>query len=234
MIKWMCNFTIILFAVFIAAPAIPQERYNPLYQPLPVVKRLSYENFRNIKLLSASIMNYGGGEAELEKLVDQYAEATALYFQNKIPDAAQKFTENERAILKMAQDLARKYKQDSDALFTQAMKIHVKASVQRSFDGKKPNEHTEMFMQNGKFAAEKAADYYDRYINAVVAPPRELINSIYYYRELKKSVFNVYTYMEYNKDKKKNDEMRDQMLSKYKKDIDDNNNKVSKTMDKQN
>lgn len=230
----MRNFTLIIFTAFIAAPAVPQEKYNSLYQPLPVVKRLSYENFRNIKLLSASIMNYGGGDAELEKLVDQYAEATALYFQNKIPDAAQKFSDNERAILKMAQDLAKKYRQDSDALFTQAMKIYAKSSIQRALDGKKPNEATEMFIQNGKFALEKASDYYDRYINATVAPPRELITSIYYYRKLKESVINVYTYMDYNNDKKKNQEMRDQMLSKFKKDIDDNNNKVSKSMDKQN
>jgi hypothetical protein len=233
MIKWMRNFSLILFIAMIAAPAFPQN-LNPLYQPLPVVKRLSYENFRNIKLLSAAIMNYGGGEVELEKLVDQYAEATALYFQNKIPEAAAKFTENERAILKMAQDLAKKYKQDSDVLFSQGMKIYAKASIQSALEGKKPNESTEMFILNGKFALEKATDYFDRYINAVSAPPRELITSIYYYRKLKESVINVFTYMEYNKDKKKNQEMRDQMLSKYKKDIDDNNNKVSKAMDKQN
>jgi hypothetical protein len=234
MIKCIGNLTIILFIALFTLPAFPQEAYNPLYKPLPVVKRLSYENFRNIKLLSASIMNYGGGEAELEKLVDQYAEASALYFQNKISDSAQKFTENEKAILKMSQDLAKKYKQDADAIFLQAIKIHSKSSIQRALDGKKANEASDMFIQYGKFASEKANDYYERYINALVAPPRELITSIYYFRKVKESSINIFTYMEYNKEKKKNDEMKDQMLAKYKKDIDDNNNKVSKSMDKQN
>jgi hypothetical protein len=234
MIRWMRNFTSLIFIILIAVPAIPQEGFNPLYQPLPVVKRLSYENFRNIKLLSAAIMNYGGGEAELEKLVDQYAEASALYFQGKIPEAAGKFQDNEKAILKMAQDLAKKYRQDAEVMFTQAIKMNTKNSIMRALDSKKPNEYAEMYMQNGRFSFDKASDIYDRYINATVASPRELITSIYYFRKVKESVISMYSVTEYNKDKAKNQEMKDQMISKYKKDVDDNNNKVSKTMDKQN
>jgi ribosomal 50S subunit-associated protein YjgA (DUF615 family) len=99
------------------------------------VKRLSYENFRNIKLLRSAILNYGGGEAEVQKLIDQYADATALYFQDKTEEAASKFTENEREIFKVAKKIAGDYHKDSSEFLRKGFKRNAREHV-REVDGK--------------------------------------------------------------------------------------------------
>ena len=214
---------------FLSSPCIPQEKkYNDLYKPLPLVKRLSYENFKNIKLLQTAIINFGGGEGEIERLIDQYADASALYFQNRIEESANKFSENERAILKVSKDLAGKYKTDSEALLINAIKLNIKTSIQRSLKGKKRNESADKFLRNAQFGVQKGNDYYVRYKDASTAPPGELISSIYYFRRAKENIFLMYEASDIDESEKR------AFLEQHKKDIDDNNNTIYQSKEKSN
>ena len=62
-------------------------------------------------------MNYGGGEAEIQRLIDQYADATALYFEDKVEESAEKFSENEREIFKIAKKIVTDYNKDTSRFF---------------------------------------------------------------------------------------------------------------------
>ena len=106
-----------------------QAGFNPQYNPVSLVKRLSYENFRNIKLLRTAILNFGGGEAEMQKLIDQYADASALYFQDKVTEAAAKFTENEREIFRVARKIAAQYKNETDEFLKNAIKRNIQLNL---------------------------------------------------------------------------------------------------------
>jgi len=229
---FLLGFAIISFSLHAAEPY--EYTNNPLYgpgrkyQPLSTVKRLSYENFRNIKMLQTSILNFGGGEAEIEKLVDQYADASALYFQNRIEEAADKFIENEKAILETAKKLAKKYKEDSEKLMSRGLKESIKISMKSSLKGEKENDAYEKFLRNAQFSIMKGTDFYDRYKDATNAPPLELIRSIYYFRRAKENLITMYRVSQVN------DETKKTVYDEYKKDIDDYNNKVYSSREKKN
>ncbi len=227
----------ILVMMVLAVPVLSQYRstYDPLYgppsrksDPVQTVNRLSYQNFKYIKLLQSAVMNYGGGESELTGLVDHYAEASALYFQNKVEAAADKFTENERAILKIAQKLARKYKEDSDRLLNMGLKMNIKQSLKKGLKGEKRNSSADKFLGNAKFGVQKANDYFDRYIKATKASPRGLVMAIYYYRRSKENIFQMIKSLDIEETKKKD------LLEKYKRDFEDNKNRVYTSMQKEN
>lgn len=226
-----------LLIITMAVPVLSQYRttYDPAYgpptrksSPVLIVKRLSYQNFKYIKLLQAAVMNYGGGEAELTKLVDQYAEASALYFQNKVEAAADKFMENERAILKLAQKLAQKYKDDSERLLNMALKMNIKQSLKKGLKGEKRNSGADKYLGNAKFGVQKANDYYDRYIKATSASPRGLVMAIYYYRRSKENIFSMIKVLDIDETEKKD------LLEKHKRDIEDNKNRIYTSMQKEN
>ncbi|HOW82215.1 MAG TPA: hypothetical protein PK573_06625 [Spirochaetota bacterium] len=229
MTKKLRIYAAFLLSIIFFAPAYSQEKqFNQLYKPLPLIKRLSYENFKNIKLLQTAIMNYGGGESEIERLIDQYADASALYFQNQIDAAASKFAENEREILKVAQNVTKKYREDSEALLVQAIKLNIKVSLKRQLKGEKRNEVADKLLANAQFGVQKASDFHDRYKDAVTAPPTELVSSIYYFRRAKENLFLMYESIDMDAQEKKN------FLEQHKKDIDDNNNKIHQSRQKEN
>ncbi len=209
--------------------------YDPAYgppkrksNPQLTVKRLSYENFRNLKLMQAAVLNYGGGEAEIDRLVDQYSEASALYFQNRVPEAADKFVENEKAMLKVSQELAKKYKEDSEKLLNDAMKMSIRDTLEKGLEGKKPDQYAEKYLDSAKFSVQKANDYFDRYINATSASARPLLTAIYYYRRAKENAFVVFDNIDMDPKEKK------QLMDQYKRDIEDNKNRVYVSREKQN
>ncbi|HOP62342.1 MAG TPA: hypothetical protein PK906_03160 [Spirochaetota bacterium] len=231
------------------------KQYNSQYSPISVVKRLSYENFRNIKLLRAAIFNYGGGEAEVQKLIDQYADATALYFQDKTEEAANKFSENEREIFKIAKKLAGDYHKDSTAFITKGIKRNVQVNIERGVEGKPRDAVMDKYLDNAKMSLKKGSAIFDDYKytgEKTNSSARRLITSIYYYRMAKQNLFMMYQAysenmeLETDKDGKKIDpkkekEMRAEMFDKllkedyksdYKKDMQDNNNKVYVSMEK--
>lgn len=225
-----------------------EKQYNSQYSATSVVKRLSYENFRNIKLLRTAILNYGGGEAEVQKLIDQYADATALYFQDKTEEAASKFTENEREIFKAAKKIAGDYHNDSSAFLTKGIKRNVQVNIERDVDGKGRDAVMDKYLENAKVSLKKGSAIYEDYKytgEKSTGSAKRLITSIYYYRMAKQNLFMMYQAnvdsMKLDPDKKKDQEMKDQMLDKllkedykadYKKDIQDNKNKVYVSMEK--
>ena len=103
-----------------------EREFNPLYRPISVITRLSYDNFKKIKLLHTAILNYGGGKAEFDRLVDAYAEASALYFQNKMIESANLFTKNGKDVDQVATKLAKRYKDETEKLHTEIIKMNVK------------------------------------------------------------------------------------------------------------
>lgn len=218
----------ILTILFVTAGFSQNKKYNALYRPLPLAKRLSYENFKNIKLLQSAILNYGGGESEIEKLIDQYAEASALYFQSKFEQSASKFSENKREILEAAKNLAKKYRTDSEKLLIDSIKLNIKTSLKDSLKGEKKNRTAENLLRNAQYGVQKANDFYDRYINSTNAPPYELVKAIYYYREAKKHIFMMYESLKIDEDQKKN------FFENHKRDIDDNSNRIHRSMEKKN
>lgn len=130
----------LLFVSLVSLPVLSQaaqegSQASPLYVPVDVVQRLSYDNFKNIKMLMTAIINYGGGQAEFDRLVDGYAEASSYYFSRDFKKAADAFTANERDIRAVAMKLAEKYKQDSEVLNREIITHNVKYRILQSVQG---------------------------------------------------------------------------------------------------
>ena len=197
------------------------------YEPESLVKRLSYENFKNIKMMTAAIVNYGGGEEMIDKLIDGYAEASALYFQNKYEESAENFLKNEKEIFEVSKKIVKKYNEDSEKLLNDTIKLSIKKEIKEAMKGDSSNDTTTKFLNGARFAVQRGNDIYYRYKDATIASPRELISAIYYYRRAKESIFLLHEYT-------LNDKAKKEFFDKYKKDVEDNKNKVFKSKEKQN
>jgi len=205
----------------------PQTRkYNQNYNPAQVAKRLSWQNFKHIKLLQTSIINFGGGDPEVEKLIDQYAEASALYFQGRVDESASLFSENERELLAVAKKLSKKYKEDAEQHLVQGIRMSVKKSIKEQKKSGQKDLVIESCIDKAKSAVLLGNDLYDRYKDATTASPSELIKAIDKYRRAKEYMFIVYGEVETSK------ENREKFFTQYKKDIEDNKNKVYKSKEK--
>lgn len=205
---------VFLMILILVGPVFAQEKnFNPFYEPISVVKRLSYDNYKNIKLLSTAIYNYGGGETEVDKLVDPYAEASALYFANQMVESANLFSKNEKDIQDSANKIARRYKEETEKLVNETIKLKVKTSIKMSMQGKKVNPNIDDVLGAASYSLNQANDAFVR------ARP---VDSMYYYRRAKDSCFRVYKMLGVP------------LPDKYNKDIVDNQNKVyvSKEKDK--
>ena len=220
--------------LFISILSGQEKKYDSHIKPISLIKRLSYENFKSIKLLQTAVHNYGGGEAEVDRLVDQYSEASALYFQNKYEESANLFSENSREILKVSQSLAKIYRTDTEVLVKKGLKFNIKNDLKNSFIGKKPNKFAEKFLSNARFAYSKAQNLYDSFINTKNAPPERLIITIFYFRRAKENILLMFQNSEMDPDGAKSEEMKKQLMQQYKKDIQDNKNKIFKTKEKKN
>ena len=164
-----------------------KKEFNPLYRAEDVVKNLSYDNFKRIKLLHSAIMNYGGGKEEFDRIVDTYAEASALYFQNKITESANLFTKNKSDIDEVAIRIANIYKKDADKLHTNIIRMQVKYNVKMSLKGEVVNPQAEVALNGASYGVQKANDYLVR---------SRPVEAIYYFRRAKESCFQVYKVLE--------------------------------------
>jgi hypothetical protein len=196
-------------AIIISTAVFAQEgekiESNPLNEPIAVVKRATYDNFKSIKLLHTSIMNFGGGEAEFDKLVNEYAEASSMFFQDNIPESANIFIKNEKNIQAVALKLAQKYKEDTETLLKDITIINVKNNINLSLKGEKPNATADVLALNGSFGLKKATDYLNRSMP---------VEAIYYYRRAKENCFKYY------------EAIGKPLPDRFKKDIVDTHNKV--------
>ncbi|MEJ5361448.1 MAG: hypothetical protein WBK20_07915 [Spirochaetota bacterium] len=191
----------------------PEKQFNPLYDAEAVIQRLSYDNFKNIKLLRTAIYNFGGGEQEFNSLVDTYAEASALYFRNEMIASANLFTKNEKDIKEVAMRLAKLYKEQAEKLHIQVIKMGVRHSLKASIEQTKPNPSVDPLISNASYGIKIANDYLVR---------SKPIDAIYYFRRAKENCFKVYQVL------------GEQLPEEYKKDIVDNQNKIYIAKEKKN
>jgi glutamyl/glutaminyl-tRNA synthetase len=210
MIKGIRYYFIFFITLFFITSANAQfdtakKEFNTLYIPEDVVKQLSYENFKRIKLLHTAIINYGGGKEEFDRVVDTYAEASALYFQNKIIESANLFTKNKKDIDDIALRIAKVYKNDTDKLHNNIIKMHVKYKIKMSIKGERANPQSEVALSGASGGVQIANDYFDR---------SKSVEAIAYYRRAKESCFLVYKILEVP------------LPEEFNKDIIDNKNQV--------
>ena len=189
------------------------KQFNPLYDAEAVIQRLSYDNFKNIKLLRTAIYNFGGGEQEFNSLVDTYAEASALYFRNEMVASANLFTRNEKDIKEVALRLAKIYKDQSEKLHINVIKMGVRHSLKASIEQAKPNPSVEPLISNASYAIKSANDYLIR---------SKPVDAIYYFRRAKENCFKVYQIL------------GEELPEEYKKDVVDNQNKIYIAKEKKN
>lgn len=195
----------IIISTSIFAQEAEKTESGSLYEPLEVVRRATYDNFKSIKLLHTAIMNFGGGEAEFDRLVNEYAEASSMYFQDNIPESANIFTRNEKNIQAVALKLAQKYKEDTETLFRDITAINVKNNINLSLKGEKANVTADTLASNSGFGLRKANDYFNR---------SRPVEAIYYYRRAKENCFKYY------------EVIGKPLPDRFKKDIADSQNKV--------
>lgn len=209
-VVFICSMT---FATALGAQSAEQNKeFNPLYNPLQVIQRLSYDNFKNIKLLHTAIINFGGGESEFDRLVSDYAEATSYYFRGSLVESANLFTKNEKDIQAVGMKLAQKFKEDSEALHREIIKQHVKTNVKLSLKGEKTDPTAELLVSNGAFGVNKANDFLER---------SRPVDAIYYFRRAKESCFKYYEYT------------KQPIPDQYKKDVVDAQNKIYTSKEKE-
>ncbi len=214
MTKWIHSLIIPLLIMTLATVSAQEQKkeFNELYKPTSVIKRLSYDNFKKIRMLHSAIMNYGGGEQEFDRLVDTYAEASALYFQNKIMDSANMFTRNEKDINEVSRKIAEIFKNDTDKLHNDIIRMGVKYKIKMSLEEKEPNPVAERLLSGASFGLQKANDFFVR---------SRPIKAIYYFRRAKDHCFQMYNLLEIP------------LPEKFKRDQIDNQNKVYQSKKKQ-
>jgi hypothetical protein len=199
--------------------------------------------------LKTAIINFGGGEAEVQKLIDQYAEATTLYFNDKVEESAVKFTENEREIFNTAKKLATDYSKDSSQFLNKSIKRNIEIIMQDNTVNKQHrNSVMSRCLDSAKILLKQANTILDEHKNVgdkITPSARRLISSIYYCRSAKENLFMMYdayiSDMELDPDKAKDKEKKEQLFDKmlnedyksdYKKDMQDNKNQVYKAEEK--
>jgi hypothetical protein len=188
-IRYYIAFSIVLlfFSSVNAQFDTAKKEFDPLMNEVDVVRQLSYENFKKIKLLHTAIMNYGSGKEEFDRLVDVYAEASALYFQNKMIESANLFTKNKKDIDDAAAKIAKVYKTDADKLHLNIIKMHVKYKVKMSIKGEQVTPQAEVALNAAAGGVQIANDYYER---------SRFVESISYFRRAKESCFQLYKVLE--------------------------------------
>ncbi|MFW5808161.1 MAG: hypothetical protein ACOCWH_03800 [Spirochaetota bacterium] len=220
-----------------------QEGSFPSSEPREIINRLSTVNFRNIKLLYPAIMNYGGGEEEFDRLVKTYSEASSLYFSREYEKAAKKFQENEKQIQEVATELARKYKEDTTTFQEDIINKNIKDKIKTEMTGDEYNESREMVITQSTAAIVQANEFFDR-----VRP----IQAIEHYRLSRERMLQ-YLYLEAEQlpdetvekcrenmrdyevcVKKERAERRAQVRNQYEKLIQDVNNEVYFSKEKEN
>ncbi len=200
---------------------LAQDTPSGGFLPEDVIIRLSYENFKNLKLLSAAIMNFGGGESEFKALVQTYAKATSLYFQKDDQAAAKEFQKNEADIKKSGMDLAAKYKERAAQIQIEIIEYNVKTRIDAELKGERIPAPAEKLLTQAIEAMRFANDLNDR---------ERPVEAIDYYRIAKTKSFEYYEVMAtYDKNLKINE-----IKEKYERDIKDDQGQIYTSKEKKN
>ncbi len=156
------------------------------YKPEEAIKRLSAENFNNMRAISSALMNYGGGDSEFDKLIQSYSEASALYFSKEYEQSAKTFQQNEKEIKEAAQALAVKYKEESGSLQKEIIQKDVKEKIIKNIKGKTVNPSANKFLEESSEAIVKGNELLSR------SKPNDAIK---YYRRGKAKLIDYLNFM---------------------------------------
>lgn len=229
MAKGFRNLSILFFSILISLPL--QAQYlepSGSYNSKAVVRRLSYENFKNIRLLTTAIRNFGGGQAQFDKLVNEYSEASSLYFSNEFDKSAKAFKQNEKNIRRAALAIAKKYKQDTDRLHKNLVSFNVKKNIALQLARKPIFAPATKLLNQASSSRMKAHDYYARSlpIKAIDSFRRAKSDIFYYYRVTRDRA---------KQDGNKAEESKiNSLLNAHKKDMIDNKNQIYTGKEKKN
>jgi len=189
--------------VFTSSDSIAREGTSRAQMDL--IKKASNENFKSIKQLHAAIINFGGGSAEFDSLVNEYSDASTLYFKEQFPDSAQVFARNEKAINSAAYRLAQTYRKDTESIHGEVIRERESLMLNLSRQGGKVNASAELMIEYASSGLNRAIDELERF---------RPIDAIYYFRRAKESCFRFYEILE------------KPLPEKYRKDAADNRNQV--------
>lgn len=218
------KFSTILLFLFMSTVLWAQQTPSGGSLPEDVITRLSYENFKNIKLLVVPIMNFGGGKAEFDKLVNTYAKASALYFNKEMQEAMKTFQQNEDEIEETAKNLAKTYKERAGEMQKELIEYNIKLQINLELQGETVNDSALLSMNQATEALLKANDFSERSMP---------IEAIKYYRIAKEKTIKYYEIL-YKLEPEKYKEKYDEIMKKYEKDLKDNQNKKWEEKEKKN
>lgn len=181
-----------LAAMLVLAPAaltaqdLRKENNAVTKDPAYVMQNRINDGYMNLKKLYVPIRNFGGGEAEYNRLLDGYSVALALYLRGRVEEAGEHFARNESEIRAAADSLAKKYREQAERLHAETVKLHIASKMKKSLDGRtievEPSRYT-----SGDTWMENASDSL-RLANRQLSEGRPL-EAIYYFRRAKDSCF---------------------------------------------
>jgi hypothetical protein len=175
----------VLLLSVMAFSNVTYSQYTPSggYETNDIIKRLSMENFRNIRLLMTAIINYGGGENEFSNLVNGYSEATSQYFAKEYDNSVATYTKNEKDISDTAMSLAKKYKERTAMIHKKMIDDNVRGNLKKSLAGKGANPSLEKIVGEASESYRKANELYSRKrpVQALALYRRAKEKCIYYY-----------------------------------------------------
>lgn len=163
-----------------------------------LARQLSFENYSKIRMLRSAIVNYSGQSA-FESIINNYSDASSLYFSRDFIGAANLFVQNDKDINEAASNLCKIYDKDTLSLINSTSNDLIKPKLIQNIKDKEPADPNLKHVLNmASSAMQKARDQ-----NSWGRP----IDAIYYYRLAKKICFRYYMDLKvalpekYNKDK---------------------------------
>ncbi len=200
MVKGFQIFTIFILSLAINFSAFAQlspEDASGKYSSRSVVRRLSYQNFKNIRKLTTAIKNFEGAVTEkkglttFEKLVNQYSQASSLYFSNEFDKSAQEFLDNEKKIKKTAMKIAEVYRSRTIKLHKDLITYNTQINVKETLEGKTIYQPSQKLLLQASHSVLKANDYYERYLPVkAIYSFRRAKSDVFYYYEIKRDRIN--------------------------------------------
>ncbi len=182
----------VLAAMLVLAPAaltaqdMRAENEAITKDPVYVIQTRINNNYMSLKKLYVPIRNFGGGEAEFNRLLDGYSIALALYLNGRVEEAGEHFARNESDIRAAADGLAKKYREQAERLHAETVKLHIASKMKKSLDGRTIEVEPSLYT-SGDAWMENASDSL-RLANRQIREGRP-VEAIYYFRKAKDSCF---------------------------------------------
>jgi hypothetical protein len=188
-IMTLCMAAILLSAAPVfsqtSQPVQPKERKANL-------ERLISQNYINIRDIRSPLINYGGGQKQHDQLLAGFSAAFSKYLAEKFDEAYTLFEKNNQDINDAAAQVAAKYQQDTDALYTQLVHIALKDRMGKS--ASRSTVEFEMDLSSSNDFYLKSAAHLLRIGDQKLAE-KNPFEAIFYYRKSKQYIFQSYTEM---------------------------------------